>query len=205
MPVVKRLIDILGSAFGLAVTSPVLLVAAVAIRTTMGSPICFRQRRPGFHGEPFELVKFRTMRAPRPGEDPLRTDGDRLTRVGRFLRATSLDELPTLWNVLRGDMSLVGPRPLLMQYLDRYAPEQFRRHAVKPGVTGWAQINGRNTLSWEKKFELDVWYVDHHSFLLDLRILVATAYKVIRREGISHAGEATMGEFMGSADVEAGS
>jgi lipopolysaccharide/colanic/teichoic acid biosynthesis glycosyltransferase len=194
----KRALDLVGSSLGLLMTSPVLLGVAVAIRATMGAPVMFRQKRPGLHGEPFELVKFRTMRLPRPGEDVLRTDGDRLTPVGRFLRASSLDELPTLWNVLRGDMSLVGPRPLLVQYLERYTPDQARRHDVKPGVTGWAQINGRNAITWERKFDLDVWYVEHQSFWLDLRILATTVLKVLRREGISHGGEATMGEFMGS-------
>lgn len=166
----------------------------------MGSPVFFRQTRPGLHGKPFELIKFRTMREPLPGENPSQTDSVRLTKVGRILRSTSLDEFPTFINVLKGDMSLVGPRPLLMQYLDRYTPEQARRHEVKPGITGWAQINGRNALTWEDKFKLDVWYVDHQSLWLDLKILSMTAYKVLKREGISAKGEATMPEFMGSGE-----
>jgi lipopolysaccharide/colanic/teichoic acid biosynthesis glycosyltransferase len=197
--VAKRALDVVASATALVALGPVLAVAAGAARISMGSPVLFRQRRPGLHGVPFELVKLRTMRAPRDGEDPVASDAVRLTRVGRFLRERSLDELPTLWNVLRGDMSLVGPRPLLMAYLDRYTPEQARRHLVKPGVTGWAQINGRNALDWDDKLALDVWYVDNHSFWLDIFILARTVGQVIRREGIRHEGEATMPEFRGSA------
>lgn len=193
-----RLLDLTLSTVALAATSPLLLGASVAIYLSLGRPIFFRQLRPGLHGKPFHLTKFRTMRAPKPGEDALKTDAQRLSSVGRFLRSTSVDELPTLFNVLKGDMSLVGPRPLLMQYLDRYSPEQARRHDVKPGITGWAQIHGRNALSWEEKFALDVWYVDHRSLALDLEILARTAWKVVAREGISHAGQATMPEFMGS-------
>lgn len=194
----KRGLDIAGSTAGLVATAPLWVPAAAAIRLTMGSPILFRQARPGKDGEPFEMLKFRTMRAPRPGEELLASDADRITSVGQFLRETSIDELPTLFNVLKGDMSLVGPRPLLMRYLDRYTDEQARRHDTKPGVTGWAQINGRNALGWDQKFELDIWYVDHQSLALDLRILLMTVFKVLRREGISEEGAATMSEFMGS-------
>lgn len=194
----KRALDVVVSASALVVLAPVIAGAAGAVRLSMGSPVLFRQRRPGLRGAPFEIVKFRTMRALRPGEDMVATDGVRLTRVGRFLRQHSLDELPSLWNVLKGDMSLVGPRPLLMAYLDRYSPEQARRHLVKPGVTGWAQIHGRNALDWDEKLALDVWYVDHRSFWLDLGILARTVGKVLRKEGVSHAGEATMTEFRGS-------
>lgn len=195
----KRLIDVTASAAGLVATAPVTVPAAAAIWATMGRPIFFRQERPGLHGKPFKMLKFRTMRAPRAGEDPLKTDADRITRLGALLRATSVDELPTLINVLSGELSLVGPRPLLMRYLDRYTPEQARRHEVKPGVTGWTQVNGRNALSWDEKFRLDVWYVDHRSLALDLKILGMTVGKVLGRDGISAAGQATMPEFMGSA------
>lgn len=194
----KRSFDVMGAVCGLSAASPLLLFAGLAVRTTMGSPVFFRQERPGLHGKPFRLVKFRTMRTPAAGEDPLRSDAVRLTRLGSFLRTTSVDELPTLWNVLKGDMSLVGPRPLLMQYLERYSPHQARRHEVKPGITGWAQVNGRNAISWEQKFELDVWYVDHASLSLDVRILARTLLKVVHRDGISHQGEATMPEFLGT-------
>lgn len=197
----KRALDVVGSAVGLAATAPVVIGAAVAIRASMGSPVLFRQQRPGLNGRPFELVKFRTMLEARPGEGP-ETDHRRLTRVGRLLRDSSIDELPTLLNVLAGNMSLVGPRPLLMEYLGRYSPEQARRHEVPPGITGWAQINGRNTLSWEDKFALDVWYVDNWSLLLDLRILVRTVLKVITREGIAAEGHATMPVFRGSMSEE---
>ncbi len=196
--VIKRAIDLTGAAAGLALTAPITLPAAIAIRATMGAPVLFRQPRPGLGGRPFDMVKFRTMRQVRPGEPMLATDGQRVTRLGKFLRSTSVDELPTLINVLRGDMSLVGPRPLLMAYLARYTPEQARRHEVKPGVTGWAQINGRNALSWEQKFALDVWYVDRQSLKLDVMILVKTVGKVLKREGISARGQVTMGEFLGS-------
>jgi lipopolysaccharide/colanic/teichoic acid biosynthesis glycosyltransferase len=164
----------------------------------MGPPVFFRQLRPGLHGRPFRVVKFRTMADARDARGGLLPDAARLTAVGRVLRATSLDELPQLWNVLRGELSLVGPRPLLMQYLPRYSPEQARRHDVLPGVTGWAQVHGRNALSWEDKFALDVWYVDHWSPWLDLRILAATLLHVARREGISQPGHATMPEFLGT-------
>lgn len=197
--IAKRALDVAASASALVALAPVMAATAVAVRASMGSPVLFRQPRPGLHGVPFELFKFRTMRDPRPGEDAAATDAVRLTGVGRFLRSTSLDELPTLLNVLRGDMSLVGPRPLLVRYLERYTPEQARRHEVKPGVTGWAQINGRNAIDWETKLALDVWYVDHRSFALDLAILARTVGRVLRRDGISHGSDATMPEFMGTA------
>ncbi len=181
--------------------APVVGAAALAVRATMGTPVFFRQKRPGLRGEPFGVLKFRTMTQERDASGALRPDAERLTAVGRFLRSSSIDELPQLWNVLRGDMSLVGPRPLLMQYLTRYSPEQARRHDVLPGITGWAQINGRNTLSWDEKFRLDSWYVDHWSLGLDLKILALTALRVVRREGISSEGHVTMPEFMGSAKV----
>ena len=200
----KRLLDILVAGLGLLVGAPVMIVVAVLIWARLGRPVIFRQQRPGLHGRPFVLRKFRTMtRAVDPQGRPL-PDAERLTRLGRLLRSTSLDELPTLWNVVRGDMSLVGPRPLLMQYLDRYTPEQARRHEVRPGITGWAQINGRNALSWEDKFRLDVWYVDHQSLWLDLRILLRTLGKVLSREGISQRGEATAREFMGTKESSGG-
>lgn len=180
----KRAFDLLASLAGLAVLSPLLLVVALFVRVKLGAPVLFRQTRPGFNGRPFTILKFRTMRDPRPGEDPFGTDAARLTSFGSFLRAASLDELPELINILRGEMSLVGPRPLLMEYLPRYSPEQARRHDVLPGVTGWAQVNGRNAISWEKKFELDVWYVDHLSLALDLRILAMTFDRVASKEGI---------------------
>lgn len=201
--IAKRTLDLLVAAVALILLSPVILIVALLVLVTMGRPILFRQQRPGLHGRPFAMLKFRTMR-----EDPalgtgVASDGRRLTRLGRFLRRTSLDELPELWNILKGDMSLVGPRPLLMQYLDRYTPQQARRHEVKPGLTGWAQVNGRNALSWEEKFALDTWYVDHRSFFLDVRILLLTAWAVIRPKGISAEGAATMPEFMGSLSSEA--
>jgi lipopolysaccharide/colanic/teichoic acid biosynthesis glycosyltransferase len=194
----KRLIDILASAAGLLVLSPLLTLIAVIIYIRMGSPILFRQQRPGLHGKPFTLLKFRTMTDDRDQDGHLLPDAERLTALGRFLRATSLDELPELFNVLRGDMSLVGPRPLLTQYLDRYTPEQARRHEVRPGITGWAQVNGRNALTWKEKFELDVWYVDHMTLWLDFRILWLTVWGVLRRKGISQPGHATMPTFEGA-------
>ncbi len=194
----KRLLDILGSGIGLVLLSPVLLVIAVLIRRRMGAPVLFRQLRPGLHGKPFLMVKFRTMRDELDAQGRMRSDAERLTPLGRFLRSTSLDELPELWNVLKGDMSLVGPRPLLIDYLPLYSPHQARRHEVRPGVTGWAQVNGRNAITWDQKFDLDVWYVDNRSFWLDLRIIWLTLRKVVMREGISAAGEATMPKFTGS-------
>jgi sugar transferase EpsL len=196
----KRLFDIVGAATGLILLSPVIVLVAMAVARSMGRPVLFRQQRPGRGGRPFGMVKFRTMSDARGHDGQLLPDGERLTRVGRFLRATSLDELPELWNVLVGDMSLVGPRPLLMAYLDRYTPEQARRHDVKPGVTGWAQVNGRNAISWDEKFNLDIWYVDNHSFLIDLRILYATVVRVIQRKDINSAEAATMPEFLGGND-----
>ena len=195
---IKRAFDIVASAIGLLLLGPVIAVLAWQIRKKLGSPVLFRQTRPGLHGQPFQMVKFRTMRdAIGPDGQPL-PDSERMTPFGSFLRAASLDELPELWNVLKGDMSLVGPRPLLMEYLPLYSPEQARRHEVRPGVTGWAQINGRNALSWEEKFRLDVWYVDNQSFWLDLKILALTVKKVFVREGISAAGEVTAAKFTGN-------
>jgi lipopolysaccharide/colanic/teichoic acid biosynthesis glycosyltransferase len=196
---VKRVADV-AIAFPLFVlTLPVQAATALIIRTGLGSPVLFKQRRPGLHGEPFVMVKFRTMLKADTALG-LVDDASRMTPLGHWLRATSLDELPTLWNIIRGDISLVGPRPLLMQYLGRYSPEQARRHEVRPGLTGLAQVSGRNALSWEDKFRLDVEYVDHHSLRGDLKILLATVRSVVRRDGISAAGQATMPEFMGNAD-----
>ncbi|MEU4640427.1 sugar transferase [Micromonospora sp. NPDC023814] len=193
----KRAIDLAAAVVLLVLTAPLVLVVAALVATGLGRPVLFRQPRAGRHGQVFELVKFRTMLPPDPRRGRVR-DGDRLTPLGRFLRSTSLDELPTLWNVLRGDMSLVGPRPLLTEYLPRYSPTQARRHEVRPGVTGLAQIRGRNSLGWGEKLDLDVWYVDHRSLRLDLSILAATVRTVLRREGISAAGSATAPEFLGT-------
>lgn len=193
----KRMIDILGSLAALLVLLPVILLVAAAIRWRMGAPVLFRQRRPGLHGQPFEMIKFRTMLNATDAQGRPLPDAERLTALGRFLRAASLDELPELWNVLKGDMSLVGPRPLLMEYLELYSPEQARRHEVKPGITGWAQVNGRNAISWEEKFQHDVWYVDNRSLWLDLKILLLSVVKVFSRHGISADGEATMPRFRG--------
>jgi lipopolysaccharide/colanic/teichoic acid biosynthesis glycosyltransferase len=183
--VAKRALDVLGAAVGLVVLGPVLAGVALAIRVVDGGPVLFRQIRPGRHGRPFEILKFRTMRAPRPGEVWFETDAVRVTRLGRFLRASSLDELPELWNVLRGEMSLVGPRPLLVEYLERYTADERRRHDVPPGVTGWAAVNGRHALQFRDRLALDVWYVDHWSFWLDLRILFLTVGHVLSRSGVS--------------------
>lgn len=199
LPRSKRLFDLVVSLLLLILLSPILLLIALLIWITQGSPVLFRQQRPGYLGKPFICYKFRTMSDRRDQNGHLLPDEQRLTRLGKFLRSTSLDELPELFNVLRGEMSLVGPRPLLMQYLERYTPEQARRHEMLPGITGWAQVNGRNALSWEEKFRLDVWYVDHWSFWLDLKILALTVIKVLRREGISSEGYATAPEFMGSS------
>ena len=193
----KRLFDFVAAAVALALLCLPLLALTLLVRRKLGRPAFFRQVRPGLHGEPFEMVKFRSMTDARGPDGALLPDADRLTAFGRFLRASSLDELPGLWNVLKGDMSLVGPRPLLMEYLPLYSPEQARRHDMRPGITGWAQINGRNALSWDDKFELDVWYVDHHSLWLDIKILWRTVKKVLVRDGISAAGEATMPRFTG--------
>ena len=194
----KRLFDIVVSACALLVLALPLLVVIWMVRRKLGSPVFFAQVRPGMHGKPFKMVKFRSMLSERSTDGELLPDAVRLTPFGRFLRSTSLDELPELWNVLKGDMSLVGPRPLLMEYLPLYSPEQARRHEVRPGITGWAQVNGRNAIAWEDKFKLDVWYVDHCSLWLDIKILWLTVKKVLVREGISAAGEATMGKFTGS-------
>ena len=199
---VKRTSDILVAGSGLILLSPVLAVISLAIRISMGSPVCFFQVRPGRNARPFRLVKFRTMRAERNNSGDLLSDAQRLTGLGRFLRSTSLDELPQLWNVLGGDLSLVGPRPLLMQYLNRYTAEQARRHEVLPGITGWAQVNGRNALSWEQKFAYDIWYVDNWSLRLDVTILLRTLWHLLRREGISREGHATMPEFMGREESQ---
>jgi sugar transferase EpsL len=195
---VKRTIDLLASAAALAALSPVIAVTAAAVRASMGSPVIFRHTRPGLHGRPFEVFKFRTMNDARDASGELLPDDARLTRVGALIRSLSLDELPQLWNVLRGEMSLVGPRPLLMRYLPLYDATQARRHDVLPGITGWAQINGRNNLSWPQKFALDVWYADHWSPLLDLRILASTPLRVLRRSGIARDGHVTMPVFLGN-------
>ncbi len=194
----KRLFDLLIAIAGLMLLSPVLLLIALLVLIAHGQPILFRQQRPGYKGRPFWIYKFRTMTDARDADGNLLPDAERLTPLGRFLRATSLDELPELFNVLRGEMSLVGPRPLLMEYLERYTPEQARRHEVLPGITGWAQVNGRNAITWEDKFRLDVWYVDHWSFWLDIKILLITLWKVITGEGVSQPGHATTERFMGS-------
>ncbi len=193
----KRPLDAALAALALLALSPLFLGIALGVRSALGRPILFRQRRPGLHGAPFEILKFRTMRDALDGRGTPLPDAERLTRLGRFLRATSLDELPELVNVLRGEMSLVGPRPLLMEYLPRYSPEQRRRHDVRPGITGWAQVHGRNTVRWDDRFRLDVWYVDHLGFALDLQILLRTIRLVLRREGISARGHATMPPFQG--------
>ena len=194
----KRFFDIVASVAGLIVLSPVIAIVAYLIRKRLGSPILFRQVRPGLDGKPFEMVKFRTMRDALDADGNPLPDSERMTDFGRFLRSSSLDELPELWNVIKGDMSLVGPRPLLMEYLPLYDEEQFRRHDSRPGVTGWAQINGRNALSWEEKFKLDIWYVDNQSLWLDLKIIFLTIKKVLVRDGISAEGEVTMSKFTGS-------
>jgi lipopolysaccharide/colanic/teichoic acid biosynthesis glycosyltransferase len=190
---VKRATDVAAAAAGLAALSPLLAGTAVAVRVAHGRPVLFRQTRPGRGGRPFTIYKFRTMREPRPGEVAWLTDAARVTRLGKFLRETSLDELPELWNVLRGDMSLVGPRPLLVEYLDQYTPEEARRHDVRPGITGWAAVNGRHRIPFRRRLELDAWYVDHWSLWLDLRILARTAWQVIRREGVSTTEGAELG------------
>ena len=194
----KRAFDILISAIALLLLAPLFAIIAMAVRMKLGRPILFTQIRPGLGGQPFLMVKFRTMVDAHNSDGGLLPDSDRLPSFGRWLRSTSLDELPGLWNVFKGDMSLVGPRPLLMQYLELYSPEQARRQLVKPGVTGWAQINGRNALSWDEKFKLDIWYVENSSVWLDLKILALTLLKVMKRDGISADGEATMPFFTGS-------
>lgn len=196
----KRLLDILVSGGLLVLLAPLMLFICLLVFLGMGRPVLFRQMRPGLHGRSFEMLKLRTMRdaVDRDG-NPL-ADSERITPLGQFLRSTSLDELPGLWNVVKGDMSLVGPRPLLMEYLPRYTVEQARRHEVRPGITGWAQVNGRNALNWEQKFALDTWYVDNHSMWLDVKILCLTVMKVLRREGIAAEGEATMPKFEGTPE-----
>lgn len=194
----KRLIDIVGAGFGLLILWPVFLLLYALIWRSMGTPVFFWQTRSGLNGKPFRMIKFRTMRDAFDHDGNLLPDLERLTNLGNILRSSSLDELPEFWNVLKGEMSLVGPRPLLMDYLPLYSAEQFRRHEVRPGITGWAQINGRNAISWDQKFALDVWYVDHQSFWLDLKIILLTIRKVLKRENIAAAGEATMFKFTGS-------
>jgi sugar transferase EpsL len=198
IPVSKRILDLGLTIPGLIVISPLLTVITMMVASAHGWPVIFSQMRAGYRGKPFSVFKFRSMTDTKDQEGELLPDDERLTRFGRFLRSTSLDELPELFNVILGDMSLVGPRPLLVQYLERYSTEQARRHNVLPGITGWAQINGRNALTWEEKFSLDVWYVDHRSFWLDVKILLITLWKVIIREGISQPGQATAEEFMGT-------
>jgi lipopolysaccharide/colanic/teichoic acid biosynthesis glycosyltransferase len=198
VPLSKRIFDLLLTSAGVLLISPILLALALLVWRKHGRPLLFAQKRPGYQGKPFYICKFRTMTDAHDAQGNLLPDAERLTRLGRVLRSTSLDELPELFNVLRGEMSLVGPRPLLMQYLERYSPEQARRHDVLPGITGWAQVNGRNALTWEDKFRLDVWYVDHWSLWLDIKILALTFWKVIQREGISQPGHATAEEFMGA-------
>lgn len=194
----KRTIDVIGASFLLLALSPIIALTALAVRIQLGAPMVFRQQRPGLHGEPFIAMKFRTMLNSRGADGALLADEHRLTSFGAFLRSTSLDELPQLWNVLKGEMSFVGPRPLLMQYLPLYSREQARRHDVRPGITGWAQVNGRNAISWEEKFSLDVWYVDHQSLALDARIVWLTILRLLARSGINNAGSATMPAFTGS-------
>jgi sugar transferase EpsL len=198
IPPEKRLLDILLATIILALISPLLIVVLILVALDMGWPVIFSQVRPGYHGIPFKIYKFRTMTETQDAQGNYLPDAERLTRLGKLLRSLSLDELPELFNVLRGEMSLVGPRPLLTQYMERYTPEQIRRHDVLPGITGWAQVNGRNILSWEDKFRLDVWYVDHWSPVLDFRILLMTVWMVMTRKGISQPGQATMEEFMGN-------
>ena len=200
VPISKRILDLALTLPGILILSPVFLIIAILVGMNYGTPIIFRQKRPGYLGKPFWVYKFRTMTNALDADNNLLPDSERITRLGQFLRSYSLDELPELFNVLRGEMSWVGPRPLLIQYLERYSPEQARRHEVLPGITGWAQINGRNALTWEEKFKLDVWYVDHWTFGLDIKILLITAIKVLRREGISQPGHATAEEFMGTHD-----
>lgn len=195
----KRAIDIVGISLFMPLLLPVLAMVVILIRRDMGSPVLFRQWRPGLHGKPFQMIKFRTMHDEIDANGRPLPDSERLTKLGRFLRSSSLDELPELWNVFKGDMSLVGPRPLLMEYLSLYSPKQARRHEVRPGVTGWAQVNGRNAISWEEKFALDVWYVDNRTIWLDLKIIWMTTRKVVKREGISAAGEETMPKFTGES------
>jgi sugar transferase EpsL len=198
MPRSKRALDLVAATLGLIILSPLIVLIAILVRILLGAPVVFRQQRPGYREKPFYLYKFRTMTDARDASGRLLPDEQRLTPFGRFLRALSLDEMPELVNILRGDMSLVGPRPLLMQYLPLYSPEQHRRHDAFPGLTGWAQVNGRNALDWQARFTLDVWYVDHWSFWLDIKILLLTLWKVVSREGISQPGQATTEYFTGN-------
>lgn len=200
--IIKRIIDIFGSLLGFAILIPLFLIISIIIKLNSKGPIFFKQNRPGKNEKIFSLYKFRTMKELRNKDGNLLPDEKRLTKIGRFFRKLSLDEIPELWNVLKGEMSLVGPRPLLVEYLNRYTPEQARRHEVKPGITGWAQINGRNAITWEEKFKYDVWYVDNKGLWLDFKIIFMTIIKVIKREGISHPGQATMEEFKGSSKYE---
>lgn len=196
----KRFFDLCAASTALIVLSPLMLCVAFLVRKRLGTPVLFRQQRPGLGGKIFTMYKFRTMTDERDAEGKLLPDDKRLTSFGKFLRSTSIDELPELFNVLKGEMSIVGPRPLLVQYLDRYSPFQARRHEVRPGITGWAQVNGRNAISWEEKFNYDVWYVDNLSFTLDMKIILMTVKKIFTREGISQEGQATMEEFTGSGE-----
>jgi len=193
----KRIYDLLFTIIVVIICLPLFILVACMVQIFLGSPILFRQIRPGLYGKPFCILKFRTMKHAYSSEGLLLPDAHRLTSLGRFIRSISLDELPELFNVLKGDMSLVGPRPLLMEYLDRYTPQQARRHEVKPGITGWAQVNGRNAITWEEKFKLDVWYVDHQSFWLDMKIIFMTIWKILKRDGINQPGQATMEKFRG--------
>jgi len=202
MPVEKRILDLILTILGLVLLSPFYFLTASCVAIFLGTPILFQQKRPGYKGKPFFIYKFRTMTDATDSVGNLLPDSERLTRLGRFLRSLSLDELPELFNILRGDMSLVGPRPLLMEYLQRYSPEQMRRHDVYPGLTGWAQVNGRNTITWQDKFHYDVWYVDNWSPWLDIKIIFMTLWKVIKREGVSQPGQATTEYFMGNSDSD---
>ena len=202
VPFIKRIFDLVITVIGLVIISPILIIVALLVWMKIGRPIIYRQQRPGLKGKPFSIYKFRSMTDARDKAGNLLPDSERLTSLGRFLRSYSLDEFPELVNVLKGDMSWVGPRPLLMQYLDRYTAEQMRRHDALPGITGWAQVNGRNALTWQEKFRLDVWYVDHWSFWLDIKILLMTVGKVFRREGISQEGHATAEEFLGNGEPD---
>jgi len=197
---IKRIFDVFFALIAVVLLSPVFIVVSILIVVSDGFPVFFTQVRPGREGIPFKLHKFRTMKEVRNKKINIPEDSDRITKLGKFLRRTSLDELPELFNVLEGKMSIVGPRPLLMRYLERYSDEQARRHEVLPGITGWAQINGRNAISWEEKFRLDIWYVDHWTFCLDIRIILQTIWKVIKGEGVSQPGRATMDEFTGNTE-----
>ena len=200
MPLSKRIFDLLAASLGLLILSPLILLIAILVSIFIGKPILFRQQRPGYKARPFYIYKFRTMTGVRDADGNLLPDSARLTRFGGFLRSLSLDELPELYNILHGDMSLVGPRPLITEYLPLYSPEQMRRHDVVPGLTGWAQINGRNAIDWPTRFALDVWYVDHRSFWLDIQIILRTAWKVIKRENVNQPGQATIEYFTGNKD-----